>query len=235
MAFLAFGALVYFHLRRQRWKPSGWIYGTAVWSSLCDMIAAGMTGTRGLLLGRSLEDGRLLRIPNYTHVLVVGGTGVGKGVSFVIPQLLDHPGPVICLDVQGDLYEAAAARRRAIGQRVIRLAPLDGGMDTFNPLDGIKPGPLLIDHAKQLADAMIVRTGHEPDPHWLDRAGQVLHAVMVWVLLTRKAEERNLNTVQDIICDPDLLLAVGNALVSMGGLESRLGHQIKTLFSVVRE
>ena len=51
------------------------------------MRKAGMLAGKGLVLGRTFK-GALIRLPDYCHVLVCGGTGSGKGVSMIIPNLL---------------------------------------------------------------------------------------------------------------------------------------------------
>src|SRR5437870_1389711 len=113
-----------------------------------------MLAGKGLVLGRTFS-GKLICLPKYTHVFLCGATGSGKGVSFVIPNLLRYfLGSIVCLDFKGDLFAAVAAFRAARGQRIIRLAPFNGGADSFNPLDTIpKDSPLLIDSARALSEA----------------------------------------------------------------------------------
>src|SRR5581483_5836428 len=94
---------------------------------------AGMISGRGLILGRTV-GGRLIRLPRYCHILLVGATGAGKGVSVIIPQLLSYRRSLVCFDPKGDLFETTAKRRASMGQRIIRLAPFNGGTDTLNPL-----------------------------------------------------------------------------------------------------
>src|SRR4051812_45847309 len=84
------------HARRRRLSTTA--FGTASWVSERLMRAWHMLGRHGLVLGRTLS-GSLLRIPRYTHVLVVGGTGSGKGVGVIIPNLLDYTrGSVVAFD-----------------------------------------------------------------------------------------------------------------------------------------
>jgi type IV secretion system protein VirD4 len=193
--------------------------------------AAGMLAGYGLIVGRTCK-GALIRPPDFCHVLVCGGTGAGKGVSIIIPNLLSwFRSSIVCFDTKGDLYETTAGPRAAKGERILRLAPFNGGRDAFNPLDTIaRDSPTLVDAARALAEALVVRQGTEPDMHWNDKAVQVSCAVLVLVLLLLKDEERNLNSVQEIVSDPDMLKRAANKLQELGGISARLGSQLKTLF-----
>lgn len=215
---------------RRRWQPAGTAFGTAKWASEGVLRGAGMLADKGLILGRTFS-GALLRLPQYCHVLLVGGTGSGKGVSIIIPNLLSYVGGFVCFDPKGDLFEAAQRRTAKGKQRRIRLAPFNGSTDACNPLDTIPcDSPILVDSARAMAEALVVRQGTETDPHWNSKAVQVICAVLVLVLLRFKGKERSLNSVQDIASDLDLLKGAVAKLREMGGIPARLGNQLKTLF-----
>jgi type IV secretion system protein VirD4 len=219
---------VLYYLRHRRFV--GTAFGTATWMSEVVLRAAGMLAGNGLILGRTFS-GALIRLPQFCHVLLVGGTGSGKGVSIILPNLLTYRrGSLVCFDTKGDLYETSAERRAAMGQRIIRLAPFNGGKDQLNPLDTIpSDSPMLVDSARALAEALVVR-GNESDPHWNDKSVQVICALLVLVLLVFKKEERSLNSVQEIASDPDLLKASAKKLRELGGIPARLSNQLKSLF-----
>jgi type IV secretion system protein VirD4 len=225
------GAVALFLLYRRRWKGSGTAFGTASWMSDKALRAAGMLAGKGLVLGRTF-GGALIRLPNYCAVLLCGSIGSGKGVSIILPNLLSYRrGSIVCFDTKGDLYQTTARRRAAWGERILRLAPYNGGKDSLNPLDTIpSDSPMLVDYANAMATALVVRQETETDPHWNDKAIQVIKAVLVLVLLKFKDEDRNLSSVQEIVSDPDLLKAVANMLKQLDGIPARLGNQIKTLF-----
>jgi type IV secretion system protein VirD4 len=216
---------------RRRWRGSGTAFGTAAWMTDKALRAAGMLAARGIILGRTFK-GALIRLPDYCHVLLCGTPGSGKGVSIIIPNLLSYSrGSIACFDTKGDLFETTAKRRAAMGQRIVRLAPFNGGKDAFNPLDTIpSDDPGLVDSARAMAEALVVRQGTESDPHWNDKSVQVICAVLVLVLLRMKDEDRNLSSVQEIISDPDMLNAATRMLQDFGGIPARLGNQLKTLF-----
>jgi type IV secretion system protein VirD4 len=217
-------------LSRRRWRGSGTAFGTASWMSDKMMRAAGMLAGTGLILGRTFK-GALIRLPDYCHVLLCGGTGSGKGVSIIIPNLLSYSrGSIVCFDTKGDLYDTAR-RRAARGERIIRLGPVTGGVDKLNPLDPIpSDSPTLVDSAHALAAALVVREENEHDPHWNERAIQVIRALLVLILLRFHQEERNLNSLQELISDRKALRAAAKKLQEIGGIPARLGNQIEGLF-----
>jgi type IV secretion system protein VirD4 len=231
VAFVIIAVVIIAALARRRWRASTTAFGTACWASEKVLKAAGMLGNSGLVLGRTMR-GKMIRVANYTHVLLVGGTGSGKGVSIIIPNLLSFfRGSLVVFDTKGDLHSTCGKRRAARRQRIIRLAPFNNGTHTFNPLDTIRnESPMLIDSARAVAEALVVRSGSEHDPHWDDKAAQIITALLVLVLMRFEGEERSLNSVQEIASDPKLLAAAAKNLREMGGLPWRFGNQIMALF-----
>src|SRR5262249_47568105 len=157
----------------------------------------------------------------------------GKGL-FINSQLLRDDRSAICFDTKGDLCEPTAARRASMGQRIIRLAPFNGGPDSLNPLDAIPADSrMLVDHARGVPARLVVRqeARSEPDRHWNDKAVQIICAILVFVLLTFKGEERSLNSVQEIASDEKLLASAADMLREIGGIPARLGSQLSALFT----
>ncbi len=220
-------------LARRRWQPSTTAFGTASWASEKALGAAGMLGNLGLIHGRTMS-GRIIRAVNSCHVLLVGATGSGKGVSIIIPWLFAYfRGSAVVFDCKGDLHATCGRRRAARGERILRLAPFDDGTDCFNPLDTIPAeSPMLVDSARAMAEALVVRQGTENDPHWNDKSVQVICALLVLILMRFKDEDRSLNSVQEIASDPKLLYAAAEKLREIGGIPARFGNQIKTLFDL---
>jgi type IV secretion system protein VirD4 len=78
---------LFLYHRKRRSTLSTSAHGTASWCSEAGLKAAGMLSGKGLVLGRT-ASGALIWLRVYTHLLLVGGTGSGKGVGFVIPNAL---------------------------------------------------------------------------------------------------------------------------------------------------
>ncbi|SFD14721.1 type IV secretory system conjugative DNA transfer family protein [Tropicimonas isoalkanivorans] len=95
---------------------------------------------RGFLLARtsrpSARLGRFICSRKHPHCMIVAPTGRGKGVGFVIPNLLTYKGSTVTLDVKGENFEKTSRRRASLGDRVFRFAPTDftGPSHRYNPL-----------------------------------------------------------------------------------------------------
>ena len=75
------------------------------------------------------------------HTAVFAPTGVGKGVSCVIPFLLTSSESAVVVDFKGENFQLTAEhRRKAFGHQIVVLDPfklVTQTPDTFNPLDFI--------------------------------------------------------------------------------------------------
>jgi len=176
-------------------SPSG-SHGTAQWDT-------GETLHRetGLLLGR--QGPQLLRFGGDGHLLTVAPTRSGKGVSAVIPNLLDHPGSVLVTDPKGENYAVTAGWRRKMGQAVHAFDPFGGmgGKATYNPLDLIDAtSPEAVDDARMLADMLVLPGVREGDQaFWNEEARGLLTALILHVAASAPPEHRTLTRVRTLL------------------------------------
>ena len=93
------------------------------------------------LLGR--KDGAMLCFGGSEHVLVYAPTRAGKGVGYVIPNLLNWPDLVVVLDVKKENWDRSAGFRAAHGQEVHLFDPLEenGRTARYNPLGYVRTDP----------------------------------------------------------------------------------------------
>lgn len=228
---LIIAAVLVLLFRRKKWVPSGNAHGTARWASEFDLRSARMLSRRGLILGRTTRRRKLIRIPSYQHLSVYAPTGAGKGVSFVIPTLLDYrKGSMFVFDPKGELFRATSRARAAMGNRIVRIDPFGvcgPGADSFNPFSAIPRGPMLIDDARAAAEAMIVRPPEgERDPFWNNSAAMLFTATITATLLLMDDASRNLSTVREMITDPAIFKEVIKRLQTMGDIPARMGNQL---------
>ncbi len=122
--------------RRKEAEETSGTFGEAAFATLEECEAAGLTNPEGLYLG--LLDGQPLFYSGKAHLLTCAPARQGKGIGFVIPNLLHYPGSVVVTDPKGELAAVTAAHRRSrLGHRVVVLNPwgLHGlPQDRINPL-----------------------------------------------------------------------------------------------------
>ena len=181
--------------------------------------------------GRS--TGPLLRYDGPGHVLTVAPTRAGKGVGAVVPNLLDHPGPVVVTDPKGENL-ALTARYRAgvLGHRVVALDPFGlAPRDLFgdvgrgriergrlNPLDLVGLGSAdAADDAALLAEMLVVEDGGAGESRfWSDEAKALLAGLALYVALDYDGPGRSLLTVRELL--------TGDARTFKALLGTMMGH-----------
>jgi type IV secretion system protein VirD4 len=150
---------------------------------------------------------KLVGIEDNRHVLTVAGSRAGKSVT-LINNLLFYRGSVMATDPKAELANITAARRAALGQKVHVLDPFGNASPgiahlckSYNPLAVLKAdSPTIIEDAGLIADALVVRSGQEKDPHWDESAKNFIEGVILHVATEQRyAGRRNLLTVRDLI------------------------------------
>ena len=116
-------------------------YGDAHWQSPQELKSNGMIGQPGTgfvcaKLGPPRSKAPYVTSTDVPHVMMIAPTRAGKGVGFVIPNLLAFEGSAIALDLKGELYQATARWRGRERRPVFRFAPYDWEAEThrYNPL-----------------------------------------------------------------------------------------------------
>ena len=121
-------------------KKKETVHGDAHWATEPEIKKAKLRAKKGLLLGRTGKNDYLIA-DDFQHVLLFAPTGSGKGVGFVIPNLLFWEQSVVCHDIKLENYELCSGWRHSIGQEVYVWNPADpdGNTHCYNPLDWISP------------------------------------------------------------------------------------------------
>lgn len=180
------------------------------------------------------QAGALVKLPNAVHTAVFAPTGVGKGVSCILPFLLTCEESVVCIDIKGENYKISCDARRKMQHRVIALDPfrvVTQTPDTLNPLSCIDPdSPTALDDCFDLANALVIRTGKEQNnAHFLDQAESFIGGTIALTLKYSK-NDRSLQAVRDLLCNP---LRMAKAIEVMcisdawDGMLQRIGHSLQ--------
>jgi type IV secretion system protein VirD4 len=115
------------------------LHGDARFANSREVRRSGLLGQEpGILVGR--WRGQYLTHCGPHFVMLSAPTRSGKGVSIVIPNLLNWPDSVVVVDVKRENFEITAGYRRQCGQAVHLFAPFDeeGRSSRFNPLTYVR-------------------------------------------------------------------------------------------------
>lgn len=165
-------------------KKQSSVYGDAHWATESDIKKVQLRSKHGLLMGRD-KKGYLIA-PGYQHALLFAPTGSGKGVGFVIPNLLFWRESVVCHDIKLENYDLTSGWRKAVlKQDVFVWAPADpdGISHCYNPMDWIskKPGQM-VDDVQKLANLLL-----QKKEFWENEARTLCVGVMLYLCAdTRK-------------------------------------------------
>ena len=144
------------------------------------------------------------------HMMTIAGSRAGKGVSTIIPNLLEYPGSVIVVDPKGENARHTRNRRAAgseavkqgLGQDVYVLDPFGVSghpSSCFNPLTMIDPASdTAVDDAALVAEALVIQeTG--PGQHFSSAARNFLRGLILDVCTAEPPERRNLVSVRHLL------------------------------------
>lgn len=171
---------------------------------------------KGLPLGLSTK-GRIFRYAKNDargwlggHHAVISATRGGKGVSAIIPAIFDHDGPVVALDIKGELVDTTGARRTAKGQRVVPLDPFriskasraEGQKPPgFNPMTFIRPTHRSRDAAVLAEGLVMPEQGNAA--HFSDRARACIQTTVE--VVHELSENPTLHEVRNLILAENFL------------------------------
>lgn len=190
---LTYGFFLVFSIR---YRKSG-VKGSADWGK----AKALRTSRSGFVLGRD-QKGNLLRYNRDGHLMTVAATRGGKGVGTIIPNLLFHPGSIICTDPKAENWYVTHAHRERMGQKTIALDPFDltdGKGSGYNPMDLINlDSPDHVEIARSMAHNMIpdAKSG---DPHWVNEARSALESLILFAKSVPDPAKHNLATVRRMV------------------------------------
>ncbi|MDB5967721.1 MAG: type secretion system protein VirD4 [Hydrocarboniphaga sp.] len=158
------------------------LFGDAHFADESEVRSARLRAPDGLILGRL--RGRLLRANGQLGVLLFAPPRSGKGVGFVIPNLLTWRGSVIVNDLKLENFEKTSGAREAMGQQIVLFAPLDteGRTHAYNPLDFVSSDRNLRVNDVQAITAKLVVTPPRADPMWTNEARVLLDGLILFLL-----------------------------------------------------
>ena len=171
-------------------KPES-VHGDAQWADEKIIRKAGLRSQKGIILGRDKKG--LLIADGYQHALLFAPTGSGKGVGFVIPNLLFWDESCFVHDIKLENYELTSGYREKIGQKVYLWNPAspDGLTHCYNPLDwvSLKPGQM-VDDVQKISSLLLP----EQD-FWVNEA----RSLFVGIVLSFFAQEDKTRSFGEVV------------------------------------
>jgi type IV secretion system protein VirD4 len=144
--------------------------------------------------------------PDERVAFVYAPTRAGKGVGYVIPNLLNWPDSVVVLDVKRENWDRSAGFRAAHGQEVHLFDPLEesGRTARYNPLGYVRSDPAdLYDDLQRIA-VMLFPAESRGDPFWFEAARSAFVAIGGYVAETPGLPFTIGEILHQLSADPDL-------------------------------
>ena len=143
---------------------------------------------------------RILRHNGPEHILAFAPTRSGKGVSVVVPTLLEWRHSALVLDIKGENHAVTAGWRASQGQKVFKFEPAaESGSVRFNPLTEIRLGTNHeVADAQNIAMMIVDPEGKGLSDFWMKSGFPWLGAALMHVLCRTEAEEGRRATLTDL-------------------------------------
>ena len=212
-------------------KDRGDSHGSARFASKAERKA--FQSEDGLLIGRDIGSGKLMRYDGPAHLLTLAPTRAGKGVGTVIPNLLTVPRSVLVIDPKGENANIAGEARKRFGAVHI-LDPFGvTGLpaSAYNPLGRLSPESLdLGEDAASLAEALVMDPpGQQSDAHWNEEAKALLSGLIMFAVAHEDQDRKTLATVREYLTLPPekfrTLLELMQDSAAAGGLIARAANR----------
>lgn len=175
-------------------RPST-LHGDARFGTIRDARNARLIGQEGLILGKL--GGHVLRSNDPGHVLVVGPTRSGKGISFVIPNGHAWTGSMVVLDIKMENHDAFAKARKAAGNAIFVFAPGSVKTHRYNPLDFVRSGPEMATDCQNISGFL---TAVQNENEWSLAARKLVAALLGYILTSPLHEKaRTIRTAVTVI------------------------------------
>lgn len=180
---LSAALIPYIIYRHQIWdvnifKGKEKVYGDAHWASESDVRRAGLRSKSGMLLG--VDQTGYYIADGFQHALLFAPTGSGKGVGFVIPNLLFWEHSLVVHDIKLENYDLTSGWRASQGQECYVWEPAnpDGISHCYNPIDWVSPKPgQMVDDVQKIANLILPK-----QDFWENEARSLFLGVVLYLI-----------------------------------------------------
>ena len=160
------------------------LHGEARFATRREIARAGLLGEHGIILGRLGR--RCLTLAGQQGVVLAAPPRAGKGVGVVIPNLLNWPDSVICVDIKRENWTLTAGFRARSGQACFLFDPFaeDGRTARWNPFHYVAADALKRVNDLQRIAEMLYPDPPNVDPFWTASARSLFLGIALYLFET---------------------------------------------------
>lgn len=160
------------------------LHGDARFARRREVARAGLLGHRGIILGA--WGRRCLMLAGQQGVCLAAPPRAGKGTGVVIPNLLNWPDSVICVDIKRENWKQTAGFRQASGQACYLFDPFseEGRSARWNPFHYVSGNPERRVNDLQRIAEMLYPDPPNVDPFWTASARSLFLGIALYLFET---------------------------------------------------
>ena len=160
------------------------LHGDARFATRAEIAAAGLLGRDGIILGR--RGRRYLMLAGQQGVALAAPPRAGKGTGVVVPNALNWPGSLVCVDIKRENWTITAGFRAACGQACYLFDPFaeDGRTARWNPFSYVSRDPKRRLNDLQRIAEMLYPDPPNVDPFWTASARSLFLGIALYLFET---------------------------------------------------
>jgi len=178
LALVLTGGLALFWPRRRA------LHGDARFATRREIRGAGLLGEHGIILGRIGK--RCLMLAGQQGVALAAPPRAGKGTGVVVPNALNWPGSLVCIDIKRENWTLTAGFRERSGQACYLFDPFaeDARTARWNPFFYVSGDPVRrVNDLQRIAD-MLYPDPANVDPFWTASARSLFLGIALYLFET---------------------------------------------------
>jgi type IV secretion system protein VirD4 len=166
------------------WPRRRTLHGDARFARRSEIARAGLLGAQGIILGRLGK--RCLMLAGQQGVALAAPPRAGKGTGVVVPNALNWPGSLVCVDIKRENWTITAGYRAAGGQACYLFDPFAEDRKTarWNPFSYVSPDPQRRLNDLQRIAEMLYPDPPNVDPFWTASARSLFLGIALYLFET---------------------------------------------------